>query len=56
MLYNFTLKNSLFVEISTVKSSDKSNYVYSGYGIACDRAGSWSFDNEFGRNVVIISY
>ena len=56
MLYNFTLKNCVFVETSMVKSSDKSKYVYSGYGIACDRAGSWSFDNEFGRNVVIISY
>ena len=38
MLYNFTLKNCVFVETSMVKSSDKSKYVYSGYGIACDRA------------------
>ena len=24
-----------------------------GYGITFDKAGSWSFDNDFGRNVII---
>ena len=28
-------------------------HVYSGYGIAFDSAGSWSFGNGFARNVVI---
>ena len=33
--------------------SDKPKCVYSGYGIAFGGAGSWSFGNEFARNVVI---
>ena len=28
--------------------------MYSGYGITFDSAGSWSFDNDFARNVVIV--
>ena len=28
-------------------------YVYSGYGITFDGAGSWSFGNDFTRNAVI---
>ena len=28
-------------------------YVYSGYGITFDSAGSWSFDNDTARNVII---
>ena len=35
------------------KNSDKSEWVYTGYGIAFDVGGSWSFDNDFARNVVI---
>ena len=27
--------------------------MYSGYGIIFDCAGSWSFDNDFARNVII---
>ena len=27
-------------------------YVYSGYGIRFDSAGSWSFDNDTARNVI----
>ena len=33
---NFKLRNCFFVATSTVKNSDKENYVYSGYGIAFD--------------------
>ena len=36
-----------------VKNSDKEKYVYSGYEISLDRADSWSFDNDFARNVAI---
>ena len=36
-----------------VKDSYKNKYVYAGYGIAFAVAGSWSFGNEFVRNVVI---
>ena len=28
--------------------------MYSGYGIAFDELGSWSFDNDFARNVLVI--
>ena len=28
-------------------------YVYSGYGITFDSAGSWSFGNDTTRNVII---
>ena len=33
--------------------SDKSKYVYSEYGIEFDGKGSWSFGNDFARNVAI---
>ena len=52
-LRNFTLKNCLFGATNIVKISDKSKYEYSGYGIAFDGLGSWSFGNGFARNVVI---
>ena len=37
---------------NTVKNSDREKYVYSGYEIAFDRKGSWSFNDEFARNVI----
>ena len=36
-----------------VKNSNKEKFVYSGYGITFGSAGSWSFGNDFARNVVI---
>ena len=36
-----------------MKNDDKEKYVSSGYGIAFDRKGSWSFGNDFARNVMI---
>ena len=36
-----------------VRNSDKEKYVYSGYGITFDSAGSWSFNNDAARNVII---
>ena len=50
---NFKFKNCLFRATNIVKNSDKEKYVYSGYGITFDSTGSWSFDNEFSRNVII---
>ena len=50
---NFKFKNYLFAVTNIVKNSDKEKYVYSGYGITFDSAGSWSFDNDFARNVII---
>ena len=42
------------------KNSDRSNsnrnkYVYSGCGIAFDRAGAWSFGNDFAEIVVAVA-
>ena len=52
-LRNFIIKNCLFRATSIVKNNDKEKYVYSGYGIAFDGKGGWSFDNETARNVVV---
>ena len=52
-LRNFTLKNCLLDATSIIKNSDKEKYVCSGYGIAFDRKGSWSFGNDYAKNVVI---
>ena len=36
-----------------VKNNNKKRYVYSGYGIAFDGKGLWSFNDVFPRNVKI---
>ena len=36
-----------------VKSCDKENWVYSGYGIPFDGKSTWSFGNDYAKNVVI---
>ena len=43
----------LFGATNIAKNSNKEKYVYIGYGIAFDGIGSWSFDSDFARNVVI---
>ena len=43
----------MFGATSIVQNSDKENRVYSGYGIAFDGKGEWSFDNDTGRNIAI---
>ena len=48
---NFKFKNCLFRATNIVKSTDKEKYVYSRYGITFDIEGSWSFDNDFARNL-----
>ena len=53
LLRNFTLKNCLFEATNIVKSSDQEKYVYSGYRIAFDGKGSWCFNDDTGRNVII---
>ena len=54
LLNNFTLKNCLFGGTNIVKkNSDKEKYVYSGYRIAFDGKGEWSFSNDCTRNVII---
>ena len=51
---NFKFKNCLFGATNVVKNSDKEKCVYSGYGITFDSGGSWSFDNDVARNVIIL--
>ena len=36
-----------------VKNNDKEKYLYSGYGIAFDGKGEWSFGNDSARNIII---
>ena len=43
----------MFGATTITKINDKENYVYSGYGIAFDGKGFWSFGNGYARNVVI---
>ena len=50
---NFEFKNWLSIATSIVKNSNKEKYVYSGYRIIFDSAGSWSFDNGTAKNVII---
>ena len=49
----FELKNGLLDAINIVRNSDKCKWVYRGCGKAFAGAGSWSFDNDFAKNVVI---
>ena len=50
---NFKLNNLVIGATNIVENSDKEEWVYSGYRIAFEGAGSWSFDNDFDRNVII---
>ena len=50
---NFKFKNCLFGATNIVEKSDKEKYVYSGYGITFDSAGSWSFGNGTARNFIV---
>ena len=50
---NFKFKNYLFRETNKVENGDKEKYVYSGYGATFDNACSWSFGNDFARNIII---
>ena len=43
----------MFVATNRVKNNEEENYAYSGYGIAFGWKGSWSFDNDSTRNIVI---
>lgn len=50
---NFAFKSCLFGATNRVKNSNKNKYVYRGYRIVFDGAGSWSFGNDFVRDAVI---
>ena len=46
-----TLKNCLFGVVTVTKNADIDKYEYSGYGIAFDKRGIFSFPD--GQNVLI---
>ena len=48
-----TIKNCLFGAINIVKNNVKKKWIYIGCEIVFDGPGSWSFGNDFARNVVI---
>ena len=50
---NFKFEMCLFGGTNIVKNRDKQKYVYSGYGITFDSAGSCSFGDDFARDFVI---
>ena len=50
---NFKFKNCLSGAPNIIKNSAEENYAYSGYRITFDSTVSWSFDNDFARNIVI---
>ena len=50
---NLKSQNYLFEATNIVQNSDKQKCVHSWYGITFYSAGSWSFDNNFARNVII---
>ena len=50
---NLKFKNYLFGGNMIVKNSDKEKYKYNGYETTFYSAASWSFDNDFARNVII---
>ena len=51
-LRNFTLKNCLSGVTNIVENSDREKYMHSGYGLAFDGKGSWSFNDDFTWNVI----
>ena len=44
----------MFGATNLVKNSDKEKQVYSGYGMAFDRIGTWNSDNGDAWNVIIL--
>ena len=48
---NLTIENALFGAVSLTKNADVRKYKYSGYGLAFDRRGSFSFPGGgYGQN------
>ena len=44
----------MFGAVKLTKHVGLDQYKYSGYGIGFDRKGSYSVDDEVGRNVIIV--
>ena len=54
MATNFPLKKYFFRVTNIVKNNDKEKYVYRGYRIASDGKISWSLNDDFARDVIIL--
>ena len=52
-LDNFTLKYCLLDGTNIIENGKKDKWVYRSYKIAFDGKGSWSFGNDFAKNVAI---
>ena len=52
-IYKFYIKNCLFGAANITKNNDKTKWVHSGYGVAFDGKGDWSFGNDSAGNFVI---
>ena len=52
---NLNFKNCLICVTSLVKISDKEKNVYRGSLMTFESAGSWGFDNDTARNVIIFA-
>ena len=50
-----TLENCFFGSVKLTKNADIDKYGHSGYSIGFNRETSFSFDNDFGRNVIIFA-
>ena len=48
-----TLGNSMFGAVKLTKNADIDKYKYYGYGTGFDRKATFSFDNGFGRYIII---
>ena len=48
-----TLENRLFGAVSLTKHTDIDHCKYSGYGIGFSRNDEFSFDNGYGKNIII---
>ena len=48
----FEFKNFFFGATNILKTSDQENYVFFGYEITFDSAGSQSFDDDIARNLI----
>ena len=50
--YNFRMKNCLLGKVKLLRNPIKNKFIYNGRGIVFDGEASWSFRNDFARNVV----
>ena len=50
---DFTINDCLFGAMKLTKTSDLDKHKHEGYGIRFDSRGTYSFGNEYAKNVII---